>query len=162
MADRPTRILILGGGFGGVYTALTLEKLLKREIRDRRVELGLISRDNYIVFQPMLPEVISGTIGLMDLVSPLRRLLPATEIHVREIQSIDLQNCFRLKDLAPLSKLASLKMVNLPAHLWNLDALRNKETWYPVRKAVVTDHLANVEHNEHDQTRAVGRPENFR
>src|SRR3989441_12476850 len=52
------RVLILGGGFGGVYTALTLEKLLKRELREGRVELGLVSRDNYIVFQPMLPEVI--------------------------------------------------------------------------------------------------------
>ena len=36
----PKRILILGGGFGGVYTALTLEKLLKREIRRGEVELG--------------------------------------------------------------------------------------------------------------------------
>jgi NADH dehydrogenase len=51
---------VLGGGFGGVYTALTLEKRLAREIRARQVEIGLVSRDNYIVFQPMLPEVISG------------------------------------------------------------------------------------------------------
>ena len=55
------RILILGGGFGGVYTALTLEKRLRRELDRGEVELGLISRDNYIVFQPMLPEVISGS-----------------------------------------------------------------------------------------------------
>ena len=73
MTDRPVRILILGGGFGGVYTALTLEKLLKREIRDRRVELGLISRDNYIVFQPMLPEVISGSIGILDTITQIGR-----------------------------------------------------------------------------------------
>jgi NADH dehydrogenase len=52
---RPTRILILGGGFGGVYTALTLEKLLKREIAAGDVELGRVSRENYMVFQPMLP-----------------------------------------------------------------------------------------------------------
>ena len=32
-STTPTRILILGGGFGGVYTALTLEKVLKRELR---------------------------------------------------------------------------------------------------------------------------------
>ena len=42
---RPTRILILGGGFGGVYTALTLEKQLKTELRRGEVELGLVSRD---------------------------------------------------------------------------------------------------------------------
>ena len=38
--SQPTRILILGGGFGGVYTALTLEKLLGAEIRRGEVELG--------------------------------------------------------------------------------------------------------------------------
>src|SRR2546427_12486116 len=90
MADRPTRILILGGGFGGVYTALTLEKLLKREIRDRRVELGLISRDNYIVFQPMLPEVISGSIGILDTITSIRRLCTSTNLYTRTVDKIAL------------------------------------------------------------------------
>ena len=52
---------MLGGGFGGVYTALTLEKLLRTEIRAGSVELGLVSRENYPMFQPMLPEVIFGS-----------------------------------------------------------------------------------------------------
>jgi len=69
----PTRILILGGGFGGVYTALTLEKQLKSELKRDEVERGLINRDNYIVFQPMLPEVISGSIGIVDTITPIRR-----------------------------------------------------------------------------------------
>src|SRR5438876_2539051 len=90
MADRPVLILILGGGFGGVYTALTLEKLLKREVRDRRVELGLISRDNYIVFQPMLPEVISGSIGILDTITSIRRLCPSTNLYTRTVDKIDL------------------------------------------------------------------------
>ncbi len=89
-ADRPTRILILGGGFGGVYTALTLEKLLRRELRAGRVELGLVSRDNYMVFQPMLPEVISGSIGLLDTITPIRRLCPSTNLYTRTIDKIDL------------------------------------------------------------------------
>src|SRR2546429_7112434 len=83
-------ILILGGGFGGVYTALTLEKVLKREIRDRRVELGLISRDNYIVFQPMLPEVISGSTGILDRCAPIRRLCPSTNLYTRGVEKIEL------------------------------------------------------------------------
>src|SRR5919206_5219898 len=82
------RIVILGGGFAGVYTATYLEKALGR--RDD-YEITLINKENYFVFQPMLPEVISGTIGLLDLVSPLRHLLPGTGIHVREIESIDLE-----------------------------------------------------------------------
>src|SRR4029453_3521698 len=88
--SQPTRILILGGGFGGVYTALTLEKTLKAEIRRGEVELGLVSRENYIVFQPMLPEVISGSIGVLDVITPIRRLCPHTNLYTRTIESIDL------------------------------------------------------------------------
>jgi NADH dehydrogenase len=81
------RVVILGGGFAGVYTALELEKALGG--RDD-FEIVLINRENYFVFQPMLPEVISGSIGLTDVVSPIRRLLPRTELHVREVESVDL------------------------------------------------------------------------
>jgi NADH dehydrogenase len=88
--SQPARILILGGGFGGVYTALTLEKLLKSEIRRGEVEVGLVSRENYIVFQPMLPEVISGSIGVLDVITPIRRLCPSTNLYTRTIESIDL------------------------------------------------------------------------
>jgi NADH dehydrogenase len=92
MSERPTRILILGGGFGGVYTALTLEKLLKAEIRRGEVELGLVSRENYLVFQPMLPEVISGSIGVLDTITPIRRLCPNTNLYTRTVESIDLEH----------------------------------------------------------------------
>ena len=92
MSGRPKRILILGGGFGGVYTALTLEKLLKAEIGRGEVELGLVSRENYIVFSPMLPEVISGSIGLLDTITPIRRLCPNTNLYTRTVESIDLDH----------------------------------------------------------------------
>ena len=62
-------------------------------------EIALVNSENYFVFQPMLPEVISGTIGLIDVVSPIRRLLPRTELHVREIESIDLET--RARDHEP-------------------------------------------------------------
>jgi len=83
------RVVILGGGFGGVYTAQYLEKALGR--RDD-FEIVLVNKENYFVFQPMLPEVISGSIGITDTVSPIRRLLPRTNVHVRDIESIDLNN----------------------------------------------------------------------
>ncbi len=82
-----TRILILGGGFGGVYTAMTLEKLFKK---DPGVEIVLIAKENYLTFQPMLPEVISGSIGILDTITPIRRLCPRTNLYTREIESIDL------------------------------------------------------------------------
>jgi NADH:ubiquinone reductase (H+-translocating) len=48
------RILILGGGFGGIYAALRLEKLLARR---PELEVTLVTRDNYFLFTPMLPEL---------------------------------------------------------------------------------------------------------
>src|SRR6476661_7530873 len=89
MPERRKRVVILGGGFAGIYTAQYLEKVLGR--RDD-FEIVLINRENYFVFQPMLPEVISGSIGLLDTVSPIRRLLPRTNLHVRDVESIDLAN----------------------------------------------------------------------
>lgn len=87
--SKRTRVVILGGGFGGLYTALHLEKKLRK--RDD-LEVLLINNENYFVFQPMLPEVVSGNIGILDTVSPIRRLLPSTDLHVRDVQSIDIQN----------------------------------------------------------------------
>jgi NADH dehydrogenase len=84
---RKPRVVILGGGFAGVYTALALEKAQRK--RDD-FEIVLVNRENYFVFQPMLPEVISGSIGLTDVVSPIRRLLPRTELHVRDAETVDL------------------------------------------------------------------------
>lgn len=80
------RILILGGGFGGVYTARTLERLLRPD----EAVITLVNRENYWVYQPMLPEVISGNIGLTDVVSPIRRLCPRTNLVMREVEAIDL------------------------------------------------------------------------
>jgi NADH dehydrogenase len=81
-----TRVVIVGGGFGGVFAGKELERAIGAR---EDVEVLLISRENYFVFQPMLPEVISGSIGIIDIVSPLRRLLPRTSVHVREVESID-------------------------------------------------------------------------
>jgi NADH dehydrogenase len=83
------RVVIIGGGFAGAYAAQALERTLRR--RDD-VEILLFCRENYTVFQPMLPEVISGTIGLTDVVAPLRGLLRRTRVHVREVESVDLAN----------------------------------------------------------------------
>jgi NADH:ubiquinone reductase (H+-translocating) len=83
------KIVIIGGGFAGAYAAQALERTLRK--RDD-VEILLYCRENYTVFQPMLPEVISGTIGLTDVVTPLRRMLKRTHVHVREIEAIDVEN----------------------------------------------------------------------
>jgi len=88
--NRPARIVVLGGGFGGVYAALRLEKLFGPELDRCDVELSLVSRDNYMLFPPMLPEVISGSIGIVDTITPIRRLCPRTNLYTRTIESVDL------------------------------------------------------------------------
>ena len=83
------RIVILGGGFAGVHTAMELERQMSA--RDhRQIEVVLVSNENYMVFQPLLPEMIGGTIQLQHGVTPIRRLLRSTRVYIREIQFIDL------------------------------------------------------------------------
>ena len=88
MSEPGKQIVILGGGFAGVYTARCLERILRPD----EARISLINRENYWVYQPMLPEVISGSIGLTDVVSPIRRLCPRTNLVMREVEDIDLKN----------------------------------------------------------------------
>jgi NADH:ubiquinone reductase (H+-translocating) len=87
MSTDPKKVLILGGGFAGVYTARCLEKLLRAD----EASITLVNRENYWVYQPMLPEVISGSISLTNVVSPIRRLCPRTNLIMREVEDIDLK-----------------------------------------------------------------------
>ncbi len=87
-ANGPARVVVLGGGFGGVYTALALERLAAA---GAPVEVSLVNRENYLVFQPMLAEVVAGDVGILDTVTPLRQLLAHTDLFVREIEGVDLE-----------------------------------------------------------------------
>jgi NADH:quinone reductase (non-electrogenic) len=80
-------IVVLGGGFGGVYTALHLERLLG----DADAKITLVSRDNFFLFTPMLHEVASCDIDITHIVSPIRTLLKRTEIFVGDVESVDLR-----------------------------------------------------------------------
>ena len=81
-----TRVLILGGGFGGLYAALHLDKTIAR---DPDIEVTLVSRENFILFTPMLPEVAAGDLDLTDIVSPLRQMLKHTNVLIADVESID-------------------------------------------------------------------------
>ena len=81
------RILILGGGFAGAYTALHLEKRLAG-LPD--VEIILASRENFLLFTPMLHEVAGGDVAVTDVVQALRMMLRRTRVLIVDIESIDL------------------------------------------------------------------------
>src|SRR5271170_1206834 len=86
-ADR--RVLILGGGFGGLYAALKFESLLPRR---KHIEVTLITRDNYFLFSPMLPEVAAGELDHNSIVNPFRKLLKRVKSFVGTIESINLDD----------------------------------------------------------------------
>ncbi|MCA9098377.1 MAG: FAD-dependent oxidoreductase, partial [Planctomycetaceae bacterium] len=97
--DRTSRrIVILGGGFAGVETAIALEKGMSRHERET-TEIVLVSENNYLVFQPLLPEVISGTLETLHCIAPIRRLTRWTKLYTRRIERIDLKA--RQVQLAP-------------------------------------------------------------
>jgi NADH dehydrogenase len=81
------RILILGGGFAGAYAALHLEKRLARA---PDVEVALVSKENFVLFTPMLHEVAGGDVAVTDIVQPLRKMLRRTRVGIADIEAIDL------------------------------------------------------------------------
>jgi NADH:quinone reductase (non-electrogenic) len=84
-----TRIVIAGGGFAGLYASRHFERTLARR---PDIEVTLISRENFILFTPMLHEVAAGDISPGDIVNPLRRILRRVHVVVAEIEAIDVMN----------------------------------------------------------------------
>lgn len=87
--SNKTKILICGGGFGGLYTALHLEKTLAK---DSNVEITLINRENFFLFTPMLHEVAASDLDITHIVSPIRKLLKRVKIFNGDVEAIDLPN----------------------------------------------------------------------
>src|SRR2546430_9430244 len=86
---RKKRIVILGGGFGGVYAAIHLEKLLARVTT---LKICLVSRDHFFLFTPMLHEIAASDLEITTIVNPLRKLLRKVEVVVGDVNQIDLPN----------------------------------------------------------------------
>ncbi|NGO49196.1 NAD(P)/FAD-dependent oxidoreductase [Streptomyces sp. YC419] len=84
-----TRILIVGGGYVGMYTALSLQRKLKQELKRGDVEIVVVTPDPYMTYQPFLPEAAAGNISPRHVVVPLRRVLDQCKIVIGEAQSID-------------------------------------------------------------------------
>jgi NADH dehydrogenase len=81
-----SRIVLLGGGFAGIATARRLEHRLAPD----EAEIVLVSRENFTLFTPMLPEVSSGGIETRHVVTPVRAQLSRTRFVLGEVTAIDL------------------------------------------------------------------------
>src|SRR5581483_8537672 len=84
-----TRILILGGGFGGVGV---LNKLQHKYQTDISVDITIVSKDNYLLFTPMLHEIASGTIETRHIVTPIRTFCNRSRFYCASVENIDLKN----------------------------------------------------------------------
>ncbi|MEV4256787.1 NAD(P)/FAD-dependent oxidoreductase [Spirillospora sp. NPDC049652] len=68
-------IVIVGGGYVGMYTALRLQRRLRREMRNGEVAVTVIDPQSYMTYQPFLPEAAAGNLEPRHVVAPLRRVL---------------------------------------------------------------------------------------
>ncbi len=78
-------IAVVGGGFGGIYCAKQLLK--QKSTKDLRI--GVIARENHMVFQPMLPEVAGSSLSPRHVVNPIRRLCRGASVIKGEVTYID-------------------------------------------------------------------------
>jgi NADH dehydrogenase len=84
---KTIRIVIAGGGFAGLYAAIHFDKRLARRAD---VEVTLISRENFILFTPMLHEVAAGDLFPGDIINPLRRILRHVKVVEADVCTVDL------------------------------------------------------------------------
>ena len=82
-------VLILGGGFAGAYTAMELQKLTKRR---SDIHISLVSQDNFFLFHPMLPELVSGSIETQHILVPIRRIASRATLYTGTVEDIDIEN----------------------------------------------------------------------
>ena len=82
------RIVVLGGGFGGVTTARHLERLLRGPTE---VEISLVSRENFFVVTPLLFEACSGRLELRHCAQPIRAALQRARFIEATVQSVEVE-----------------------------------------------------------------------
>ncbi len=79
------RVVIAGGGYVGLYTALGLERCLE----PGEADLELVAPENFMLYQPLLPEVASGSVEPRHVVIPLRRVLRRTQVTLGQLTGLE-------------------------------------------------------------------------
>jgi NADH dehydrogenase len=85
MPER-TRVLILGGRFGGLYAALEFERR-----KDPRFEVTVVNRENFFLFTPMLHEIAASDLDLTNIVNPVRKMIRHIDFFCGDVERIDVQ-----------------------------------------------------------------------
>jgi NADH dehydrogenase len=93
--QSPVRIVIVGGGYVGMYTALGLQRKLSRG----RAEITIIDPQANMTYQPFLPEAAAGSVEPRHVVVPLRRVLKHCRVITAAVSGISHQD--RVVTVAP-------------------------------------------------------------
>jgi NADH dehydrogenase len=86
IAMPKSRIIIVGGGFGGVKCA----EVLRKKLSSDEAEIVLFNEENHLVFSPLLAEAVGSSLSPLDVVVPLRQLLPRVRCRTEAVLNIDL------------------------------------------------------------------------
>jgi NADH dehydrogenase len=78
-------VLILGGGFGG----LTAARRLERKLPPHSAKVTLVNDVNFMLYTPLLPGAVGGTLEPRHVVVPLREVLRYTEVHLGHVLGAD-------------------------------------------------------------------------
>ena len=82
----PHRVVVVGGGFGGLHAV--------RALRRAPVQVTLVDRRNFHLFQPLLYQVATGSLSPGEIASPLRGILKRQRnatVHMAEVRDFDLE-----------------------------------------------------------------------
>lgn len=83
---KPIRVVVVGGGFAAVQFA----KTLRSKLTSAECEIFLFSRENHMVFHPLLADVAGASINADAAAAPLRQMLPGVGCRTERVERIDL------------------------------------------------------------------------
>ncbi len=137
------RIVILGAGFGGIYTFLNIRKRLSA----RKVDITIINHTNYFLFTPLLHEVATGGLAHHQVVESLRSIIwkPGATLHVAEVKNINTANktvetsvATIPYDILVVATGASTAFYNIPGAVENTFVLKNLHDAIKIRNRLIT------------------------
>ncbi|MBI4745449.1 MAG: FAD-dependent oxidoreductase [Deltaproteobacteria bacterium] len=109
--SNKTRVLILGAGFAGIYTAINLSRRLRKR---KDIEITLVDGNRYHLFKPMLHEVATGSVDPTHIIQPIRTVMKGRNFTFVEgvIQGIDLdaRKAFICSECACCSKVKEMNI----------------------------------------------------
>jgi NADH dehydrogenase len=88
-SNMSEHVLIVGGGYVGMYTALQLRRKMRRQLRDGQLKITLVDPQSYMTYQPFLPEAAAGNLEPRHVVVSLRRVLPGVAILNGRVTKVD-------------------------------------------------------------------------